>query len=105
MSTLRLFVIRHGDTAWTGERRYTGSRDVPLAPAGQLQAEAVARALADHAPAAIYSSPLERARATAEAIAKPHHLDVRIEPAFREMGYGVWEGLTRAEVSARFPAE
>ena len=105
MGTLRLFVVRHGETAWTRERRYTGWRDVPLASEGHVQAEAVARALAANVPVAIRSSPLERARSTAEAIAKPHRLEVGIEPAFREMGFGDWEGLTREEVSARFPAE
>ncbi|MEK7702093.1 MAG: histidine phosphatase family protein, partial [candidate division NC10 bacterium] len=53
--------------------------------------------------AAVYASPLERARASAEVIAKPHRLEVRIEPDFREMAFGEWEGLTREEVAARFP--
>ena len=105
MSTLRLFVIRHGETAWTRERRYSGSRDIPLSPEGQVQAGAAARALVSASPVAIYSSPLERARSTAEAIAKPHRLEIRIDAAFREMGFGAWEGLTRDEVSARFPED
>ena len=102
---LRAFVVRHGDTAWTRERRYAGWHDIPLAPEGQLQAEAVARALAGVSPATVYASPLERTRATAEAVAKPHRLGVQLEPAFREMGFGAWEGLTRDEVASRFPVE
>jgi broad specificity phosphatase PhoE len=54
---------------------------------------------------AVYASPLGRARASASPIAAPHKLDVRVEPAFREMAFGAWEGLTRAEVAVRFPAE
>jgi len=63
----------------------------------------VARTLASQGVAAVYASPLERARASAELIAKPHRLTVEIEPAFREMAFGEWEGLTRGEVAARFP--
>ena len=104
MSKLRLFVVRHGETAWSRERRFAGSRDVALEPEGLRQCEAVARALAPQAVVAVYASPLERARASAELIAKPHRLPVEIDPAFGEMAFGEWEGLTREEVAARFPA-
>ena len=103
MSTLRLYAIRHGETAWSRERRFAGSRDVPLVEEGLRQCEAVARALAGSFVEAVYASPLARARASAEVIAKPHRLAVQIEPAFREMAFGEWEGLTREEVAARFP--
>jgi broad specificity phosphatase PhoE len=104
VSKLRLFVVRHGETAWSRERRFAGSRDVALEPEGLRQCEAVARALAPQAVAAVYASPLERARASAEVIAKPHRLPVETDPAFGEMAFGEWEGLTREEVAARFPA-
>jgi len=104
VSKLRLFVVRHGETAWSRERRFAGSRDVALEPEGLRQCEAVARALASEVVAAVYASPLERARASAEVIAKPHRLPVEIDPAFGEMAFGEWEGLTREEVAARFPA-
>ena len=103
MSKLRVFVVRHGETQWVRERRFAGSRDIPLAPEGRRQCAAVGRALADSGVAAVYTSPLERARASAELIAEPHHLPVRIAPAFVEMAFGPWEGLTRDEVQARFP--
>jgi len=63
----------------------------------------VARALASTAVAAVYASPLERARASAEVIARPHGVPVRVVPAFSEMSFGSWEGLTRDEVRARYP--
>lgn len=88
---------------WTAERRFTGSSDLPLSADGQAQSEAAARALAGQGAGAVCASPLERARTSAEIIAKPHRLDVEVEPAFREMGFGAWEGLTAAEVEARFP--
>lgn len=103
MSRLRLFVVRHGETAWSRERRFAGARDVPLAEEGLRQCEAVAAALGGKPVAAVYASPLERARASAEVIAKPHRLEVGIEPDFREMAFGAWEGLTRDDVAARFP--
>jgi broad specificity phosphatase PhoE len=103
VSKLRLYAIRHGETAWSAERRFAGARDVPLADAGLRQCEAVAQALAGEAVAAVYASPLERARTSAEIVAKPHRLAVQVEPAFREMAFGAWEGLTREEVAARFP--
>ncbi len=103
MSTLKVFLVRHGETAWTRERRFTGWSDVPLTDRGHAQAEAVARALAGTGPAAVYASPLERARTFAEIIAKPHRLDVTIQDAFREMGFGAWEGLTRDDIESRFP--
>ena len=103
MSRLRLFAVRHGETAWSRERRFAGALDVPLAQEGLRQCEAVAAALGGKPVAAVYASPLERARASAEVIAKPHRLEVGIEPDFREMAFGEWEGLTRDDVAARFP--
>jgi broad specificity phosphatase PhoE len=103
VSKLRLFVVRHGETAWSRERRFAGHRDVPLGEEGACQFQAVARHFQDVPLAAVYASPLERARASAELVAKPHRLEVRVDPDVREMGFGPWEGLTRDEVAARFP--
>jgi len=100
---LTLHVLRHGETASTRERRFTGWRDVPLTDGGRHQCEAAARALEGTIVGAVYASPLERTRASAEIVAKPHRLEVRIEPAFREIGFGAWEGLTRDEAAARDP--
>lgn len=105
VKALKLFVIRHGETDFSRERRFTGARDVPLSARGRLQSEAVAAALAAEPLAAVYSSPLERARASAELVAKPHGLEPRITTAFREMAFGEWEGLVRDELAARFAAD
>ena len=103
VTTTRLLLIRHGETDWSRERRFTGARDLPLSSRGRFQSEAVAGALAERPLAAVWTSPLERARSTAEAVAKPHRLEPHVAPAFREMAFGQWEGLTRDEVAARFP--
>src|SRR3989442_14539918 len=101
-----LFGVRHGAREYPGERGFAGSRDVPLTTDGRLQAEAVAQALAGAGAAAVYASPLERARVSAELIAKPQRLSPVVEPAFREMAFGEWEGLlVREEWSPRFPRD
>jgi broad specificity phosphatase PhoE len=101
---LRLLVVRHGETDWNRARRYQGWQDTPLSETGRSQAEAVGRLLAGERLAAVWSSPLARARDTASIIAGKQELSVREAPAFKEMHFGDWEGLTTAEVSARYPA-
>ena len=101
--SFRLIVVRHAETDWTRDGRYAGARDIPLNAVGLRQCQATAAALAERAVAAIYATPLERARMSAEIIAKPHRLEVAIEAAFREMTFGAWEGMTREEVAATFP--
>ena len=102
--SLRLLLLRHGETAWNRERRYQGWTDPPLSAEGLLQAEAAARELKEHAFAAVYASPLRRARDTAAAIAAPHGLEVETDPAFKELAFGQWEGLTLDEARAGFPS-
>ena len=101
---LRLLLLRHGETVWNRERRYQGWTDTPLSAEGFVQAEAAARELKEHAFAAVYASPLRRARDTAVAIAAPHGLAVETDPAFKELGFGRWEGLTLDEARAGFPS-
>jgi ribonuclease H / adenosylcobalamin/alpha-ribazole phosphatase len=98
---MRLFAVRHGATAHSRSRRFTGSRDVALSTDGRLQAEAAAQALAGVGAAAVYTSPLERTRVCADLIAKPHRLEPRVEPDLREMAFGAWEGLGRDELPQR----
>ena len=102
---LRLLAIRHGATAYSQERRYAGSRDIPLSPEGRRQCTALAQALGALPAAAIYASPLARARESAAPIAAAQGIDVTLESDFREMGFGDWEGLTRDEVERRFPED
>ena len=97
-------LVRHGETDWNRERRYQGQRDTPLSATGRAQAEAAGRLLAGERLQAVWSSPLQRARETAAAIAVPQGLTVQVDEAFGEMRFGQWEGLTVDDVSARFPA-
>lgn len=102
---LHLLLLRHAETDWNRERRYQGWTDTDLSAVGRAQAEAAARALAGRPLAAVYSSPLKRARETASAIAAPHGLSVVEHSAFMEMRFGGWEGLTAPEIAERFPDE
>ncbi|MFJ8646439.1 bifunctional RNase H/acid phosphatase [Streptomyces sp. NPDC093546] len=99
-------LLRHGETALTPEKRFSGSggSDPELSAVGLRQAEAVASALAARGTIQdIVSSPLRRCRQTAEAVAARLGLDVRIEDGLRETDFGAWEGLTFAEVRERYP--
>ena len=101
----RVFALRHGQTAWNAERRLQGQLDVPLDESGRWQAARLAQALADEGLAAIYSSDLQRAHATALALGDVTGLAVCTYPALRERSFGRLEGLRYAEVDARFPVD
>lgn len=97
---MRLTLIRHGETDWNRDGRYQGQYNVPLNPAGVLQAHALAERLKDATFDAVYSSDLDRARMTAQiAVHQPVHADTRL----REPDYGVFQGLTYVEMEARYP--
>ncbi|WP_066955151.1 bifunctional RNase H/acid phosphatase [Streptomyces lushanensis] len=99
-------LLRHGETALTPEKRFSGSGggDPELSAIGRRQAEAVAVALAARGTVQdIVSSPLRRCRETAGAVAARLGLDVTVEEGLRETDFGAWEGLTFAEVRERYP--
>ena len=102
-STLRLILARHGEAEGSREFRFNGSSDVALTPRGEEQAQRLASALVPFDLAAVYSSPLLRARVTAEAIASTAHVSVEFLPDLREQSYGSWERLTAVEARARDP--
>src|ERR671932_521136 len=98
---VRLFLVRHAEALANPELRYLGSRDDPLTERGQWQALQLAQALAPLPLAAVYTSPLTRAVATARPIASAHGLSIIPEPRLVEAAMGTWEGLRRAEILAR----
>lgn len=103
-----LLLLRHGETALTPEKRLSGSggSDPALSEAGRRQAEAAGRRLvARGAVQAVVSSPLRRAQQTAETAARRLGLEVRVDEGLTEADFGVWEGLTFAEVRERYPDE
>ncbi|MER5362687.1 bifunctional RNase H/acid phosphatase [Streptomyces sp. NPDC002785] len=98
-------LLRHGETALTPEKRFSGSggSDPELSSTGRHQAERIAQSLAARGTIEeIVSSPLRRCRETAAAVAARLGLEVRIEDGLRETDFGAWEGLTFAEVRERY---
>jgi probable phosphoglycerate mutase len=103
-----LVLLRHGETALTPLKRFSGSTgsDPELSEKGRWQAERAAEALAARGTVqAVVCSPMLRTRQTAEAAALRLGLDLRVEAGLRELDFGDWEGLTFAEVQQRHPAD
>jgi ribonuclease H / adenosylcobalamin/alpha-ribazole phosphatase len=99
-----MVLVRHGASVLSPERRFSGRGDVPLSPDGTEQARLVAARLARRdGVKAVISSPLRRARRTAEAIAGGLGLDVIVADDLIETDFGEWEGHTFAEVRERWP--
>ncbi len=98
----RLILIRHGETVWNLERRFTTRTDVELSEAGIEQARGAAEALADVTIDRIYSSPLQRALRTAEMIAARQRegCTVTTDPRLVEIDAGPFEGMTEEELVA-----
>ncbi|HHU60979.1 MAG: histidine phosphatase family protein [Bacillota bacterium] len=97
-----VILVRHGETVWNLEQRYQGQLDSPLSKQGIIQTEQVAKALSKRVIDVIYCSDLLRARKTAEKIGEYHNLVPYSDSRLREIKFGVWEGLTRAEVMEKY---
>jgi ribonuclease H / adenosylcobalamin/alpha-ribazole phosphatase len=99
-------LLRHGQTRLSTEQRFAGTVDVPLTETGVRQAEAAAARLAARGGLdLIVTSPLQRARQTADVVAAATGAAVQPEEGFREGGFGKWEGLSFAEASSQWPEE
>ena len=103
-----ILLVRHGETEWTLARRYPGWSDSPLTERGPAQAEAIGRllcSLPEARSAGLVASPIGRARHTAEIIrdclerSEPLRFDERL----RELSFGSWDGLDRAQIAALRP--
>ncbi len=103
MTRRRLVLWRHGRTEWNAAKRFQGQIDVALDAVGLVQAEAAAELLAKLRPTRIVSSDLSRARTTAEALSRRTGVEVVVDERLRETNAGVWQGLGRDELLARFP--
>ncbi|MGP1516449.1 MAG: histidine phosphatase family protein [Ottowia sp.] len=99
----RIIAIRHGETDWNRALRMQGHLDIALNLRGLWQAQATARALAGEDVAAVYSSDLQRASATARAIAAACCAPLHLEEGLRERHLGSFQGWTFDEVQAHHP--
>lgn len=102
-----LYLIRHGQTQDGEVRRYIGHSDVPLSREGIEQMERISRYIVQKGSklAAVYCSDLCRAIRSAEIIAEPHSINPIISPFLRERNFGIWEGLSFAEIEEKYPKE
>lgn len=98
-----LFLARHGETVWHAENRYAGVSDVGLSERGYEQARRLGRWAAQAGIAAVWTSPLGRARATAAPAAEALGAEPAVDAGLRELDFGDAEGRTLAEFAARRP--
>ena len=96
-------LLRHGQTALSVEKRFSGTGEQPLTETGRRQAAAAATRLARADAQVVITSPLRRARETAELVAAAAGLELVVEDGLRETDFGDWEGYTFAEIRAKWP--
>jgi probable phosphoglycerate mutase len=99
----QLILIRHGQTQWNEQRRMQGHSDSPLTTTGIKQAQQLGRRLAQMPFAALYSSDSGRAHHTARIVGELTGHTVVVDSRLRERHFGVFEGLNREEIEARYP--
>jgi broad specificity phosphatase PhoE len=102
-SATRLFLARHGQTAYNLEGRFQGQQPVPLDDTGREQAAELAERAADYGFAALWSSPLLRARETAEIVSARISLQPKEDPRLMETDAGDWTNRSFADVQAEAP--
>lgn len=100
-----ILLIRHGETAWNREKIFRGVCDIPLNENGRAQASHLARALASRSIDIAYSSPLSRARETAQIVLEPHGIQAAVHEGLKDFNYGKWTGLQDELVASKWPEE
>lgn len=100
--TANLVLVRHAQSDWNAAKRIQGSQDRPLDELGRQQAQELSQQLSTKKLGAIYSSPLRRARETAEFIRSQHACELQIDAALREGAFGSIEGMTWDEYYSRY---
>lgn len=99
--SIKVFLIRHGQTSWNLNMRYCGHSDIPLDAVGRSQAECLSYRLSKEKIDKIYSSDMKRALGFARLVFKDKLIEEIAD--FREVNFGVFEGLTHQEIMARYP--
>jgi len=102
LSNVKLYIVRHGTTIWNKEAKYQGQTDIALNDEGYHQAALISQRFASSKIKAIYSSPLQRARITAEIIAQPHLIVPTLLPGLLEIGFGEWEGQPYTKIREQY---
>lgn len=102
---VKIYLIRHGESVGNQKKIFQGITDLPLSENGKLQVAALAERMKDIPLDKLYSSPLIRAYQTAEAVNRYHHLEIIVNPIFREISLGEFEGHSFDELEKTHPAE
>jgi alpha-ribazole phosphatase/probable phosphoglycerate mutase len=105
LTPTRLYLVRHGQVADGHTDRYHGHNDIGLSTKGVRQFEALAAQLEPVPLKGVYASDLTRALTGAQIISRGRKVAPQIIPEFREVNFGLWEGLNFTEIAERYPAE
>lgn len=102
-----IYFVRHGETVLTPTRKFSGigALDPELTSDGLAQADRVASEIAKLKPEVLISSPLQRARQTAEAISRTTNLEIFFDEDWYELSFGTWDGKSIEEVKAETPGD
>ncbi|MEU0602720.1 histidine phosphatase family protein [Streptomyces sp. NPDC006393] len=101
--SLHVIFVRHGESVWHAENRYAGGSDIALTEHGHAQARALAHWAGQADLTGVWASPQARSLDTARDSAARTGLPLEVDPRLRELDFGIAEGLTRDEMSRRFP--
>lgn len=101
----KLYLVRHGESEWNILKKVQGQKNVNLTKKGEKQAEKIANRLDSENIDIIYSSDLKRAFETAKTIGNKLKLDVNLDKSFREINFGIWEGIPTKELSDKYCEE
>jgi probable phosphoglycerate mutase len=96
---MNILLVRHGETAWNREGRYQGRTDIPLSPDGEQQVRRLSERLREITIDVAISSPLSRARKTAEAILHGKSTQLELDDGLLEISHGQWEGKLASDVA------
>lgn len=100
--SLRLYLLRHGETEYSQGGGYCGTLDPDLTPEGTQMAQAFADSYASLPWEAVYVSPMKRTIATAKPLCDAAGLEIQLRDGLKELAYGDWEGKTPEEVQAAY---
>ncbi|MCF6463246.1 histidine phosphatase family protein [Clostridium sp. Cult1] len=101
----KIFLVRHGESKWNVLKKIQGQQDIPLTNKGIEQANLIGNRLINEKIEKIYSSDLSRAFTTAKIIGNKLNLDIIPMKEFREINFGVWEGITNEIMNTKYSNE
>ncbi|MCK4758386.1 MAG: histidine phosphatase family protein, partial [Thermoplasmata archaeon] len=101
----KIYLLRHGETAWNIEKVFRGRAEVPLTDNGIKQAELAGEHLRGKDIEAIYSSPLERAYETARIAGRKLDLKPEVDERLTGFNFGHWQGMLYSTIEKDYPRE